>query len=198
MEVGQPFKDMKKKRILLIGAGQLGSRHLQALAALHEEAIIEVVDPTRENLEIAKKRFEQISGFEKHYLNLHDSIASLDKTAVNLAIIATNSSVRSEVIKELLNHLQVKFMVLEKFLFQKAKEYSEIGNLLNEKGVVTYVNCTRRLFVDYQKIKNSITGAKVVYMDVVGNEWGLGCNGVHFIDLFQWLSNQDVPNGLLI
>jgi len=38
--------------ILLIGCGQLGSRHLQAIAALPEIGQIEVLDPNPQALEV--------------------------------------------------------------------------------------------------------------------------------------------------
>ncbi len=47
-------------KIALIGAGQLGSRHLQALAKINLEISIEVVEPNTQASEVAKQRFNEI------------------------------------------------------------------------------------------------------------------------------------------
>ena len=44
--------------IAIIGAGELGSRHLQALAHLEEDATIQVVDSSEESRQITMERFD--------------------------------------------------------------------------------------------------------------------------------------------
>ena len=46
------------KTVLVIGAGQLGSRHLQALKLVQNDLSISVVDPFQASLDVAKERFE--------------------------------------------------------------------------------------------------------------------------------------------
>ena len=53
------------KKIALIGAGQLGSRHLQGLAKSDLEISIEVVEPFEVSRNTAKQRFEEIPTNEK-------------------------------------------------------------------------------------------------------------------------------------
>ena len=48
------------KKIAIIGAGQLGSRHLQGLAQCNFDISIEVVEPYDLSRETAKKRYEEI------------------------------------------------------------------------------------------------------------------------------------------
>jgi predicted dehydrogenase len=43
--------------IAIIGAGQIGSRHLQALSYLEEHAVIQVVDPLEQSRKTAEERF---------------------------------------------------------------------------------------------------------------------------------------------
>ena len=47
------------KTIVVIGAGQLGSRHLQALSKVNFKTTIEVVDPFESSLVVAKGRFNE-------------------------------------------------------------------------------------------------------------------------------------------
>ena len=48
--------------ILLIGAGQIGSRHLQALALSDINIEISVVDSSTASLAVAKDRYKQVFG----------------------------------------------------------------------------------------------------------------------------------------
>ena len=59
---------MEKRQIGIIGAGSLGSRHLQALAASREAWQITVVDVNREALQKAEMIFKGTKGAEKHGL----------------------------------------------------------------------------------------------------------------------------------
>ena len=47
-------------KILLIGAGQLGSRHLQGLLKFQKKQFIYVLDRSEDSLTVAKKRAAEI------------------------------------------------------------------------------------------------------------------------------------------
>lgn len=179
-------------KILIIGAGQLGSRHLQGLALLETPSTIYVVDPSMNSLEIARSRFEEVSGFEKHQCSFFTSLDEVVASEVDVSIVATNSTIRASIIHELLLKLRTRYVVLEKFLFPRSSEYKEIDNLLNSNSVIGYVNCPRRMFKTYIDIKKQLIKGEPIRMEVIGNEWGLACNSVHFIDLFSFLSNSIV------
>lgn len=168
--------------IVLIGAGQLGSRHLQSLAKMDIPVSIEVVDPSLEQLRTAKERFEQIPEHIKipsiQYLNsLHDV-----KNEIDLCVIATTADVRGRVTKELLNAKKVKNIIFEKVLFQSISEYDEIGELLIKNEISAWVNCPRRMYSFYTDVKKYFkTGERISYY-VNGGDWGLACNSIHLID----------------
>lgn len=183
-----------KRNILLIGAGQLGSRHLQALALCTEPCNIFVVDPIRESLNISKSRFEEIAGFEKHNILYQTVINNLVEDHFDIAIVATNSNVRSKVIRELLQSKKVTNFILEKVLFQSVREFEEIGVLLEKSSSMAFVNCPRRMFDFYEELKSSIDMERPIQMEVIGNKWGLACNGIHFIDLFNYLSGDNITS----
>ncbi len=180
--------------ILLIGAGQLGSRHLQALALCEDSLRIIVVDPNNKNLEISKHRFEDISGSEKHLPVYIPNISAFEENDIDLAIIATNSNVRSIVINELYSKCSVRFLILEKVLFQSIDEYEKVSTLFKEAQTTVYVNHSRRMFQFYQKIKNQLEDSANIQMEVIGNDWGLGCNSVHFIDLFSFITGEFIES----
>ena len=86
-------------------------------------------------------------------------------------------------------------MVLEKFLFGKLSEYSEIGKLLKTNGVKTWVNCPYRMFEGYHKLKGMIDkNSPLIASYGNGGDWGLCCNAIHYIDIFMFLAGQEDYN----
>jgi hypothetical protein len=179
---------MKPHRILVVGAGQLGSRHLQALAKLPIPLIIDVVDPSTESLSMSKNRFNEIaSAGEKHSITWHTSFDTIGKE-IYLCIIATTAKVRAAVTNSLLGLAQVKTIVFEKILFQKLSDFDSIAELLEKKNVSAWVNCPRRMFALYRELKSIMHNDGPITLSVVGGEWGLACNAIHFIDLAAFIS----------
>lgn len=174
-------------QISIIGAGQLGSRHLQALASLKQQVSIQVVDPSADSLQLAKSRFGEVNANFTGKISYHASISELEKN-LDVVIIATNSKMRRAVIEELLEHAAVKNLVLEKFLFVNAKDYSIVGKLLAEKKIKAWVNCPRRMMDFYRDLQKQISGN--VHFSITGNAWGIGCNGIHLFDLFAFLTQS--------
>ena len=106
------------KNIAIIGAGQIGSRHLQAMANLEGPAIVQLVDFFDESLKVAEKRFYQVYDENSVKIELKSckTINELE-VPIDLAIIATCADVRAVVIKELIEKKEVKNLILEKALF---------------------------------------------------------------------------------
>jgi predicted dehydrogenase len=179
------------KNIVVIGAGQLGSRHLQALSKVNFQAKIEVIDPLAASLEVARTRFNEMpSNSNIAGVSVLSSLSELS-SQVDLAIIATNADIRADVIRTLLQQCEVKNLVLEKVLFQKPEEYKEIQELLGQKGIKVWVNHPRRMFPYYAKLKALLAGSKQVSYQAQGGDWGLACNGLHFIDHLSFLTGCD-------
>lgn len=175
------------KKVVLIGAGQLGSRHLQALALCEQPLSIQVMDPSPDSLKIAETRFKEVSAGFKGSIQFLGSVEQLHQK-IDVAIVATNSKVRRTVIEQLLKHAQVENLVLEKFLFPNLNDFDAVEQLLDSQHIKTWVNCPRRMMPFYKTIKNEIKGP--VQFNVTGNGWGLGCNGIHMLDLFSYLTER--------
>jgi hypothetical protein len=171
--------------IAVIGAGQLGSRHLQALANVKKQINIQVVDPSSESLKLAEARFNEVNRNFTGFISFHSSITDLKKK-LEIAIIATGSRVRRVVLEELVSHSTVNFLILEKFLFPIESDYKIAEKILADNNIKTWVNCPRRLIGFYQRLREDLKGS--VHFSVTGNSWGLGCNGIHQLDLFAFLT----------
>lgn len=175
--------------IAIIGAGQIGSRHLQAMAKLEGTAKVQLVDPSEESLRIAQERFFRVyqRDSEKIELICNRFIDNLSGP-VDLAIVATSSNIRAKVIKELTHKKEVKNLILEKVLFQTVAEYYEVDELLRKKNIPTWVNCYMRSRDFYKELRNQMSLGKKVEMRVEGPLWGMGCNSIHFVDYLSYLT----------
>lgn len=179
---------MEELKLAVIGAGALGSRHLQALALLERPARIQVVDHSSVALENAANLFTQVQAakVEVEYLKrISDLSQELDAV-----VIATNSDVRRKVLETLLEQKTVKNLILEKVLFQNPVDYNYVGSLLAEKGVKAWVNCPRRIWSFYRLLKDKFLSQQNVDYNVSGSLWGLGCNAIHFIDNLAFITGE--------
>lgn len=174
---------------LIIGAGQLGSRHLQALIRVEFPQKIFVLDPSKTSLDTAKKRAEEVNAeIEIIYTQDWEQIP----LTLDLVIVATNANVRFEICKRLFSLYHVKFAILEKVLFQDISSFEEIDNLIGKKNTKVWVNHPRREWNVYRDLKESFLIDEIVSFDFVGSQWGLASNSLHLIDLCSYLSSSEV------
>lgn len=178
--------------ILLVGAGQLGSRHLQGLMKCHLQVGIEVVEPCGQNRNIAAERANQVevSGNVAELL-FRKSIEEISSTESDLAIVATNSDVRADVVAELTGRVKIRNLILEKVAYQSVKVFEQQISLLEGKNVRTWVNCPRRIYPFYKDLQRELSGCGKISINVSGSNWGLGCNSIHFTDLFCFLTGNN-------
>ncbi len=177
-------------KIAVIGAGQLGSRHLQGIKTANLELVIEVVDPNNDSLKIAENRYNEIEGNQyRKNIRFFSSIEELSNE-LDIAIIATSSAPRFEITNELINKKRVKNIVFEKVLFQNEEYFHQVNNLLLSNNIKAWVNCPRRMYDFYNAIKETLSYEDKIIFSVSGGEWGLGCNSIHFIDIISYLTGQ--------
>lgn len=176
------------KSVLVFGVGQLGSRHLQGLKKCKIPLDIYIFDISRVALLQAKKRYEAVDAEANHNLEIVSDFSDIPEV-IDVVIIATDSNSRRETLEKILKNRNVKFLILEKILFNKLSDYEGILSLPSLKDVNAYVNCPRRLYSGYKKLKHSLNG-KSICLHVTGGEWGLACNLIHFIDLMEYFTGE--------
>jgi len=173
-------------KVYLVGAGQIGSRHLQALKKVTVPLDITLIDPSSASLKIAKERYGEISvGKNLHTINYLQEIPKNQK--IDLAIIATTSNIRAEVVKNLLKSNRVKYFLLEKLLFNKKKDYHAVEKLFSNLKIKAWVNCPLRLRPLYKKIKEDFSGSRDISFRLTGHRWGLATNTIHCLDFLAHL-----------
>lgn len=178
---------MNKKHIVIVGCGNLGSRHLQGVAKISTSLEISVVEPNVTSIQIAKKRLNEISN-HNHVVSWFDDIDDVSKSS-DLAIISTNSSGRSTLIKQLLKNNHSRFLI-EKIVCQSKEEYLSLLNEMKKYDAKGWVDTSRRYFSFYQSLKKYFFQSNPIQISVTAGNIGLGTNAIHFLDLFLWLVNS--------
>lgn len=178
------------KRVVILGAGNIGSRHLQSLAKSKMPLEITVVDPSAQALETSKKRFDEAATQEKIRKPKYHQDLSRAGAEFDVGIVATNSDVRRRVIEELLAKNRVKYLIIEKVAFQNSDDFRRVIELLESKKVKAWVNLPRRVIPFYRELKKMVMPHEQVFYTVQGGEWGLACNAIHFIDCLCFLIEE--------
>lgn len=165
--------------IAIVGAGQLGSRHLQALKVVRHPLKIQVIDPSELSLKVAKERYDSVPSEKDHKISYSTHFEP--SSGIDIAIVATNSNVRRKALDSLFNASLIKNLVLEKLLFNNRKDYEEVGDKLTQTGTKAWVNCPMRVMPAYEKIKATLSKSPISYR-VSGSQFGLVTNAIHYLD----------------
>ena len=173
--------------IAIVGAGQLGSRHLQGLAKIDRDIQITVVDPNPAALERSRQRFDKMPPNVHirsiRYIDTHENFDN----KLDISIIATNADVRRKVIETLLSKVQIKYLILEKIAFQSVPDFHKVISLLKSKKIKAWVNCPRRMYPFFKNLKAELNHEDRILIKQEGNNWNLASNAIHMLDLFAFL-----------
>ena len=138
------MNSMNVKKILLIGCGEIGSRHLQALAKIDIPVKIWVVDPDSNSLKTAKKRFEEIAPNTNIQLIKFEQKFPNDLEEIDLSIISTTSKIRFFVLKQIVEKISCKNIIFEKILVQIEEHVTEAEKIIKDKEIKGWSNNVRR------------------------------------------------------
>jgi len=179
---------MNRPSIALIGAGQLGSRHLQGLLSASIPMHISVVDPASESHDLAAQRASAIGVPECVQVEYLYDMSRLPRE-IDVAIVATTAGPRRRVVEDLVAHARVRHLILEKVVFPRPDDFEPVMELLGQRETCAWVNLVRRCWPVYRRFAGALAHAPA-RMQVNGGAWGLGTSGIHFIDLFAMLGAQ--------
>jgi len=172
--------------LAVIGAGQIGFRHLQAMGRLSFPARTWVVDAVKSAAESACTRAALGTAEVARaatYGELPPSLA--------VAIVATTADCRLAALEQLLGATKVHHVILEKVLFQTDADFHRAENLLAGFGTTAWVNCGRRLYPIYQHIRGELARrSEPMLLNVTGSNLRLGTNLIHLVDLFAYLTGS--------
>lgn len=168
-----------KRKVLIAGAGQLGSRYLQGLSKVVEPLEIHVFDLSPASLARAEQRWNEMQPPAAHEVHYVSSLTALPET-MDLAIVATTADVRTELVAAIIKESDIKHWVLEKVLTQSAFDIAELQKLLGS-GKLAWVNTPMHLWPLYRKIRALYPKGTSIDACFEGFR-GLACNAIHYID----------------
>lgn len=162
--------------ILIIGFGNLGQRYLEGILKSNLDLKIHVVE---KNEDLLKKLVNKKAEFYHDYKKIKER-------NFDLLINSTTADNRFFLIKQYNSYFNVKNFIIEKVL---ENNYNNLLSFENLKLENCWVNTFLRTLVLFKKIKSEIRDNSF-NIKVIGGNWGLLCNSIHYIDLVSWLSGK--------
>ena len=178
------------KKIALIGCGNVGSRHLQAIANLPFDFKVEIVEPNSEAKKLGKTRLDEVlKDQNKDKFVWCESINELTAGA-DLGIIATTSVGRVEILNQLMD-LGIKRFLVEKVVCQSIEQYDQLLLDMKSNNAKGWVNTNLRYFQAWQKIKEYFQDPGIIHLSIIAsNISALGTNAIHYVDLFSFFTED--------
>lgn len=174
---------------MVVGCGELGSRHVQAIAALDNIGEVHVVDSREESLALGKRRLREITDQNSSIKFFWHTRADECCVRGDLCIVATQAKGRCAVVKEIAKKCGYKKFLVEKIAAQSREEYQELMRFAAERNFSIWVNCKTRAYGVHRYIKSKLDPKEPIFFSDVGGSHGLANNGVHAADLFAFYDN---------
>lgn len=194
MERTQKVKAKKPDmfKVVVVGCGQLGARHVQGLLRSKCNLSLNLCDTSKTAQKSCFNLIKNCAGdVEARALTFWDSLDDVCSAlvSVDFVIVATTAMKREEHLAKLFRGLDSKFWLIEKPLSQSLEGLSIMKVSAPTYGV--WVNHPRRLFGWHKKIRHQLGVArKPLKVQVVDPNLGLACNATHFIDLVNWWTRE--------
>lgn len=170
-------------KILLIGAGRMGQRHLRGLAGI--DGVIHVVDPKAEALDAARAVAAE-AGVRATIAGHPDLEAALAAGRFDAAILTSTAEGRLEQFARIAGH-GVPDMLLEKPAEQSRERFRGILDRARHHGTRVRCNLYRRTLPAYVDLAGR-SGPFTLTLST--GAMGIGCNGIHWIDFALFLSGD--------
>lgn len=176
--------------ILLIGSGNIGSRHLQGIIKSKIPFNIYIVEKSKKAIILTKKRIKEISKKKEKIFFFNNF--NFTNVKFDLLICATNSNKRYELLRKVISYYQFKYILIEKVVFQNLKYFEKILKILYKNKIKSWVNCPRREQTIYINIKNKIKFSNNLSIKISGKKWNIASNSIHFFDLYNFIRKNKI------
>ena len=158
--------------VLICGYGNIGKRHHQSI---------------KNNSKINKIYIYDKLNLGRHTIN---KLSNIKINKIDLVIIATTAKNRLQLIKKVNRTFNPSYWIIEKFLETNLLNVEKIKKEL--KGKIAYINLPKRGMAVYKKIKRFFKSKKNLEISMIGKNWNMASNTVHFIDLIKWMFETDL------
>jgi len=177
---------MKKYKICIVGCGELGSRHLQAVASLPAISEIHIIDSNLKAFELGKSRLKQISDINQEIKFSWSGKIDQQAAKGDLCIVATQAKGRCQLIKEIFQRLGYRKFLIEKLVAQSLDDYQDLLAFVRANHLLIWVNCKSRAYSAHKHIKSRLDPDEPIVFSIIGGNDGLANNGIHAVDLFSF------------
>jgi len=179
-------------KVIVIGAGRMGVRHIQGVLTVDGIQKVTVVDINQAALDSAKANLAESLNFNKCDFTL---VSQLNKdNKYDVGIIASTANNREELF-DLLVSLGCKNIMVEKPLGQSYQEVTAFDKKVAETNVNCSVNLNMRLYDNFIQLKEDLKntpqlkGVKTITINT--GTIGIGANGIHYLDLLYFILDAD-------
>lgn len=155
-------------RICIIGVGNIGMRYVQGIRKKFPGAELWLVDHD--------VRLGELKKLEMTNVTLANSLAHVNEP-IDIFVVSTSCEPRLSIYKQCLA-LEPRYIILEKYLFKSRAEFAECLSLAR---VPTFVN----QWMYGSRTFDCMFEREATTVELVGSGWGLACNAVHWMDVFQ-------------
>ena len=175
-------------KVLIIGAGRMGTRHMQGAQKAKNVEKIVITDIKEEALTNAKTVSENDPrvGFIL--------FENLEIEKYDICIIASVADNRKQLC-EFAVRCQCQYLMIEKPLGQSYEEVEKLIQYFNSLPINVVVNLNMRLYDPVNKLKidlkkyRQLQGETVVTLNT--GTLGIGCNGIHYLDFLFFIMDAD-------
>lgn len=173
---------MKNYVCLIVGYGRMGQLYLKVLKKLKFKNIFIISKPLKKKYQNKKYFFKNLNEFKKL------------KLRPDIGIVSTTTDSHKYYVEKLAK-LRTKFILVEKPISNSIKNIDEMIKICRVKKSILSVNHSYRYSDAFNLTKRLIIKkklGKIIGINVVGGNMGLAMNGVHFFELFNYLTKNKI------
>lgn len=174
--------------LLLIGAGQIGTRHLQAVARCGAVGGIRIVEKSEAGRRLAATRWAE-TGDKRPIPECHEALDDVSQGWAEIAIVATSATGRRAIVEDLLR-LGVRRILIEKLAFQHPRDYDQVLERSGDASI--YVNCIYRYAPILQDIRKRLANSGSFEIIIDAGDIGMATNLPHWTDILSYIGGSPV------
>ena len=180
--------------IMIIGCGQLGSRHAQSLAKFNPRGTLTLVDPSLESLDKCHRLVLENGFMGKIQVGTRPRDFS---EPFDLLVVSTSSVERAASIEEFFSTCSAPYVLLEKLLASNLEELEKIHRTVSEVQMSAWVNCPMPYYPHFRDMTSALAtqnSSEILNYSVKSKSVGLITTSVHNLDHFARLAKSNVES----
>ena len=179
---------MQEFKILLIGCGSIGNRHIESILNLKTKTQI-FITIIEKNIKNINKKFFDIKK-KNFYVSIYQNEIPKRSYKYDLCIISANSSDRLFILNKIKN-IKFRTIILEKLLADNLNNLINLKKIMKKMNVKNvYVNTPRRYMNVFKNIKKKLDLKNPLSINYTATNFKLGSNSIHIIDLFKYFTDN--------